>query len=107
MAFIQRIRSGPLVVRIYNRSRLVLAIIGPLFMLAGIADLFGIGTITLNGRVLLGIERVIHDILFILLGIIFISLRFTLFREKQQCEENGPPIKKDLPRDKRIYSPKN
>jgi hypothetical protein len=83
MGLLINIRYGKNTVRVYNQLRMGTLILGPLFVLSGIADFFWFGTTTFQGRVLIGVERIIVDAIFIVIGLLLCRLRLTVLREKR------------------------
>jgi hypothetical protein len=76
-------------VRAYNQLRLVFTILAPAFIILGIAELFGLGTLYVNGETVTGVGRTISSVFDIGLGLSFGYLRVTVFREKRYHEANG------------------
>ena len=73
-------RSGVIV---YNQMRLTLTLLGPGFILAGLLGLLGSDEVRSSGEVVEGMERIMIEIIFIVLGFLFIYLRLTIFKNKR------------------------
>lgn len=63
--------------------RTMALVIGPIFVLGGVAGMFGFGTIKALGTVLTGISRIIVCSLCIVIGLLLFRLWFTRPQEKQ------------------------
>ena len=70
--------------RMYNQWRLGFAVLGPMFVIMGVAAMFGFGDVRAAGEQVTGIERIIMSFALIALGVLFCYLRATAFREKRK-----------------------
>jgi hypothetical protein len=84
MNILRRLRNGKSAVRIYNQWRLGFAVLGPMFVIMGVAAIFGFGNVRAAGEEVTGIERVIMPFVLMALGALFCYLRATAFREKRK-----------------------
>jgi multisubunit Na+/H+ antiporter MnhG subunit len=73
-------------IRVFNQIRLTLTLIGPLFVISGLGGLIGFGEFYTNGKVDEGTNHYISSAIFIIIGIISLILRLTIFRDKKTIE---------------------
>lgn len=79
-------RSG---VRTYNQLRLSLTLIGPAFIIFGILGLMGYGEILSDGRIAEGVDREISYAIFLAIGIISLTLRLAVFKNKRNQDKRN------------------
>lgn len=88
MGLLQNIRHGKGTIRNYNQMRMSAAILGPFFILMGIAGFLGFGTLSVQGKALTGIWRIVWDSLLAGIGLLLCYLRLTILREKRAYDKN-------------------
>ena len=76
-------------VRAFNQIRFSLTLTGPIFVIIGVFGFTGYGTIFSNGKAAVRVDRDISLAIFMLVGIISLILKFTVFKEKRRNESKN------------------
>ena len=89
MSLLSRMRdhNRKTAVRLHNQTRLSLSILAPVFISVGVLGHFGFGETRVMGEPVAGQERLLADLFFLVLGLLFAVARLTVFRHRRENRE--------------------